>query len=169
MSFLSSENKSSILITGGSSGIGLALAQSFLVMGHEVIIVDKDQSKLDQAKKQHDKLSIICMDISNDQGRIQLKDRILSEFPQVNFLVNNAAVNPRPPLLKDTTESDWAMHKEEVQVNLLAPMHLSILLLPHFQQKPQAAIVNVSSIFAFIPLASHPTYSATKGNVFSSS
>ena len=76
-----------------------------------------------------------------------------------------AAVNPCPPPLKDTSETDWSVHKEEFQVNLLAPMHLSVLLLPHFQQKANALIVNVTSIFAFFPLASHPTYSATKGKI----
>jgi len=134
-------------------------------LGHEVIVVDREQSKLDSIKSKQ--IITICGDISTDEGRLALRDRLLSEYPQVNVLINNAAVNPCPPLLKDTTNKDWEMHKMEFQVNLLAPMHLSVLLLPHLSMKPNALIMNVTSIFAYFPIAFHPTYCATKAALHS--
>ncbi len=164
MSFLNSSDKSSVLITGGSSGIGFALAKCLACQGHEVIIVDKHQEKLDCAKSNCSKISTICMDLGDDNGRKALKEQVIAQFPQVNVLINGACVNNNPPPLIESTESDWALHKEELQVNLMAPMHLSVLFLPHLVQKPNAMVINVTSIFAFFPIASHPTFCAAKGN-----
>jgi len=168
MSFLNnSQNKCSILITGGCTGIGLQLAKTFLGMGHGVIVLDKHQEKLDAAKAEHKDFQTIHVDIASDEGRKTLKDKILSEFPQINVLINNAVCLPQLPPLKDTTERDWELHKLEFQTNLIAPMHLSALLLPHLQQKPNAMIMNVTSIFAFFPLITHPTYCANKAALHS--
>jgi len=166
MSFLLT-TKSTVLITGGSSGIGFALAKKLSTHGQEVIIVDKDQKKLDKAQSECPQLIAICADLINDEGRKSLKEQVISAYPQVNVLINAACVNNNPPLLVKTDETQWEGHEQEFEVNLLAPIHLSLLFLPHFQQKPHALILNITSLFAFFPLVSHPTFCATKAALHS--
>ncbi len=163
MSFLVDAIKSSILITGGGSGIGLSLAKQFIALGHEVIAVGRTQSKLDSAKAECPKLITFTADISNEKGRNDLLQRIVNDYPQVNVLVNNAAVIRRPPPLSNVKPKDWSPLLEEININLVGLIHLSLLFLPHLNQKPKAMIVNVSSVVAFTTYASAPIYTVTKG------
>jgi uncharacterized oxidoreductase len=167
MSFLNSTEaqKSTVLITGGASGIGLALAERFMALGHTVIATGRRQTVLDAAVVSNPLLKIIQSDISSDAGRIALFERVIKEFPEVNVLINNAGiVNPNNPLLKDTTPSDWEEHKAVYETNLIAPTHLSILFTPHFITKPHALIANNTSVLAFFPYAGVSSYSGSKGN-----
>jgi uncharacterized oxidoreductase len=166
MSFLnnSSNTKSTILITGGASGIGLALAQRLLTLGHTVIVAGRRHAVLEQAKKENYDLKTVQGDIGTDAGRIALFQKVTKDFPEINVLVNNAGVlNGSAPPLKDTTAIDWQGHKDVIEINLVGTIHMSILFLPHLITKRNALIVNNTSILAFIPVAVAATYSATKG------
>eukprot|EP01034_Spumella_vulgaris_P041211 gene41211-51014_t len=103
----SQQNKSCIVITGGESGIGLELAKGFMSQGHQVIAVGKRQEKLDQAKSCCSQLVTILCDVSIEEQRIQLIQKLSTEFPQVNVLINNAAVDRIPPPLSQTSDHDW--------------------------------------------------------------
>ncbi len=159
----SQQNKSCIVITGGASGIGLELGKGFMSQGHQVIAVDKNQDKLDKAKSCCSQLVTILCDISIEEQRVQLAQRLFTEFPQVNVLLNNAGVDRIPPPLSQTSDHDWEVYKEEIHTNLVAPIHLSVLFLPHLTQKAQAMIINVTDTKAFVPCAREPAYSAAKG------
>jgi uncharacterized oxidoreductase len=161
MSFLNS-GKHSILVTGGSSGIGLELARTLLDSGHEVIAVSRNQSKLDKAKLTCPELIVFAADVSTDCGRKTLFEKISAEYPQVNVLINNAGVNQYPSQMTEFSEIDWNKAKQEINTNLLGYIHLSTLFLPHLLEKKIGMIANVGSIQAFFPVAYTPFYAATK-------
>jgi len=154
-----------ILVTGGSNGIGLAFAKRFLKHGNKVIICGRRESKLQEAKNSFPELHIRTCDVSKDSERIKLFLQIKSEFPELNVLVNNAGIQQRINLLK--SNEDWSYYQQEIATNLEAPIHLAMLFLPHLAEKNNAAIINVSSGLAFAPMAAAPVYCATKAALHS--
>jgi uncharacterized oxidoreductase len=169
MSFLNSTStqKSTILITGGASGIGLALAVRLLALGHTVIAAGRRLDKLNEAKTANPSLKTIQGDVSSDTSRIALFNKVVKEFPEVNVLINNAGfANIAPPDYKDTTPEIWEGHKDQFNTNLIGTIHLSILFAPHLATKTNALIVNVTSIVGFAPLNVISTYAACKGKIY---
>lgn len=166
MSFLASSIRSTILVTGGGSGIGLALAKRLSNRGHDVIVVGRNQQKLDQAKAECPELTTFQGDVSSESGRIAIRDK-LTEYPNLNVLINNAGENTVTSPLWKATDDDWMVHKKLIATNLEAPMHLSMLILPTLLKQPHSLIVNVSAIVAFAPLATAPSYSAAKAGLHS--
>jgi uncharacterized oxidoreductase len=166
MSFLSNNTtqKSTILITGGGTGIGLALSQRLIALGHTVIAAGRRQSALDEAKAANPKLKTVQGDVGSDAGRLALFQKVTKEFPEVNVLINNAGVMGGAASLKDTTAADWEGHKQTIETNLVGTIHLSILFVPFLIEKANALIVVNSSILGFFPYAQTATYSATKGS-----
>jgi uncharacterized oxidoreductase len=166
MSFLNgnSGNKSTILITGGATGIGLALAKRFLALGHVVIAVGRRQNVLIQAQKENPGLHIVQGDVGSETNRVAIFDKVIKEFPDINVLINNAGIcDVNASALKDTTAKDWQSHKDTIEINLMSAIHLSILFIPHLITKPNSLIANNSSILAFFPIAESALYSASKG------
>jgi uncharacterized oxidoreductase len=154
----------SILITGGSSGIGLALAQRFAAAGNEVIITGRRADALREAQHKHPGIRTIVSDVGVPQQREELARRVVSEFPRVNVLINNAGIQRRVDL---GTPAPWAEVAQEIEINLGGPVHLSMLLVPHLVQQESPRIVNVSSALAFVPLVPMPIYCATKAAIHS--
>lgn len=106
MSFLNSTStqKSTILVTGGGTGIGLALSTRLADLGHTVIIAGRRQAQLDAAKAAHPKLQVIQGDIGSDASRIALFQKVSKDFPAVNVLINNAGMtDPSMTPIKDAT------------------------------------------------------------------
>jgi uncharacterized oxidoreductase len=157
--------ENTILITGGGSGIGLALAEALIQKGNRVIICGRRRECLKAAQTQLPGLSIRVCDVSQKRSRETLVNWLLSEHSRLNILINNAGIQ-RPVDFskgpKNLREAD-----EEVATNLLAPLHLSAQLIPHLKKKKEAAIVNISSGLAFTPLAVVPVYCATKAAIHS--
>lgn len=154
-----------ILITGGASGIGLALAERFLREGNEVIIVGRREEKLKEAKNKFPELHTKVYDISKDTDRLSLFDWIKSEFPNINVLVNNAGIQQRVNLLNPT--NDWSYYNNEISTNLEAPIHLCMLFAPLLKNKENSNIINISSGLAIAPGVWVPIYSATKAAIHS--
>jgi uncharacterized oxidoreductase len=103
--------------------------------------------------------------VSSEAGREALAEEAVARFPALNVLVNNAGIQNRPaPLLQP---QDWSAHRAELATNLDAPLHLTMLLLPHLAKAPFGAVVNVTSGLAFAPLAAMPTYCLTKAALHS--
>jgi uncharacterized oxidoreductase len=157
-----------ILITGGATGIGLALAVEFLKAGNEVIVCARTEDHLKNAKEKYPGLHIKKCDVSKDAEREALYHWVVSNFKDLNILVNNAGIQRMIDLKKGT--EDLLKHRaedgeDEIEVNFRAPVYLSALFTPHLMKKEESAIINVSSGLAFYPMAPLPVYCATKAAV----
>jgi short-subunit dehydrogenase involved in D-alanine esterification of teichoic acids len=154
-----------VLITGGSAGIGLATAEAFRAAGSEVIICGRDAARLQQAREIVPGIQAVRCDLARDEEIERLVATVRQDFPTLSILVNNAGVLHTNDVLAGTGGHQWIT--DEVRVNLIAPMALTSLLLPILQQQESSAIVIVSSGLALTPLASAPVYSATKAALHS--
>jgi uncharacterized oxidoreductase len=154
-----------VLITGGGSGIGLALAEALLERRNEVIICGRRKGILKAAQNRMRELHFRVCDVSKARSRQTLVDWVLSEFKQLNLLVNNAGIQRQVDFLKGTRDLPKA--DDEIATNLMAPIHLSAQFLPHLKRKKAAAIINISSGLAFTPIAAVPVYCATKAALHS--
>jgi len=154
-----------ILITGGGSGIGYGLAKRLAAKGNEVIICGRRKEQLEQAQKETPSLQFLVGDVSTDEERIKLAKDVLFKYPKVNVLVNNAGIQNRLPPL--TQAQEWPLYKKEISINFEAPVHLTMLFVPHFLTQPDAAIINVTSGLSFVPFSLVATYAATKAGLHS--
>lgn len=154
-----------ILITGGSSGIGYELAGQLIQLGNTVIITGRDQSRLDAAKKKLPQVHTIKSDVSDPQAIIALYETVVSQFPQLNVLINNAGIMRRINLLDG--ENDLTDISSETETNLNGPIRMVKQFLPHLKKQKAAAIMNVTSGLAFVPLPLSPIYCAAKSGLHS--
>jgi Short-chain dehydrogenase involved in D-alanine esterification of lipoteichoic acid and wall teichoic acid (D-alanine transfer protein) len=157
-------SSNTVLITGGASGIGFALAERFLRAGSEVILCGRREEKLREAREKYPDIRIHACDLANESDRLALLDRMEKEFPRLNVLVNNAGIQLRVSLAEPR---EWDRIRQEIAINFEAPVHLSMLFLPRLLEQPRAAIINVTSGLGFSPLARVPVYSATKAAMHS--
>ncbi|MFZ4403343.1 MAG: SDR family oxidoreductase [Pseudobdellovibrionaceae bacterium] len=158
-------SKNTILITGGSSGIGLELTKQLLDLGNTVIITGRDQKKLDLAKQKFPQIHTIQSDVSSSAEIVKLFNQVTEKFPDLNILINNAGIM-RTINLHDT-QGGLDNLTNEIEINLNGPIRMVKQFLPHLKQKKSAAIMNVSSGLAFVPLPISPVYCATKAGLHS--
>jgi uncharacterized oxidoreductase len=152
------------LITGGATGIGLALAKAVAQRGNRVIICGRNQQSLDRACSENPKLIARQCDVTDVASRRALASWLAAEHPDLSVLVNNAGVQiPRDFRAGDATHDLDA----EIATNLAAPIHLIEELLPQLSRQPEATIINVTSGLAYAPLAVFPVYCATKAALHS--
>ena len=152
-----------ILITGGGTGIGLALAEAFLKEGSKVLICGRREEKLREAQKLLPALQAHVGDIAKEEDRRALNEWAVSQG--VNVLVNNAGIQREVYFkhgIAPLEEGD-----NEIRCNLEGPLYLTALLTPHLMIQGEAAIVNVSSGLGFVPLSIMPIYCATKAALHS--
>jgi len=152
-----------ILITGGSNGIGLELASQFLKLGNTVIITGRNLSKLNEVKRNFPGLNIFQSDAGNANDIKTLYENVLKQFPELNVLINNAGIMRKLNL--NDTSYDLENINQEIEINLSGPIRMVNQFLPHLKTKKEATIVNVSSGLAFVPFPISPVYSATKAGV----
>jgi len=152
-----------ILITGGATGIGYAMAEAFLKAKNEVIICGRREEKLLEAQKKHPDLHIKICDVAEEADRSALMEWITTDFSNLNILVNNAGVQRDIDFTKGIAE--FQIGESEIKINLEAPIVLSGLFIPYFTGKKEAAIINISSGLGFVPAARMPVYCATKAGM----
>jgi uncharacterized oxidoreductase len=150
-----------VLITGGTSGIGLALAKKFLDEGNEVIVTGTNAGKAEDVKKQ---LPNITIELTDIRDRVAL-DRLIVKYPNVNVLINNVGIQYNYEFADSTILS--AQIDDELDINLIAPLYLTKQFLPQLLQKKSAAIINVSSGLAIVPKQSAAIYCASKAALHS--
>lgn len=154
-----------ILITGGTSGIGFGLAARLTALANTVIITGRTQSHLEEAKQELPEVHVIQSDVGDPLAIAVLHRRMVEEFPHLNILINNAGIMRQINL--NTFGSDLQDVTREVNINLCGPIRMTLQFLPLLKSQTQAAIVNVSSGLAFAPLAISPVYCATKAAIHS--
>jgi uncharacterized oxidoreductase len=153
-----------ILITGGGSGIGEALAHRFHDAGNVVIVAGRRQDALDAAAAGRPNIHTMTLDVESAEGVADFAARVLAAFPALNVLINNAGIMRFEPL---DHARDLADAEATITTNLLGPIRLINALIDHLVARPNATIVNVTSGLAFVPLVSTPTYNATKAAIHS--
>lgn len=153
-----------ILITGGTSGIGKGFAEEFDQRENTVIICGRRDERLQQIQGDYpDIITTIC-DISILEEREALYQWVSESYPDLNILINNAGIQLPVDMTK---EVDIRKVRQEIEVNLTAPIHLSSLLAPQLAGKDESAIINISSGLAFVPMVFMPVYCATKAAIHS--
>ena len=153
-----------ILITGGSAGIGLAFAVKFLELGNEVIVTGRRQAVLDQVKAKHPKLHTIQSDVADPAQIADLAARVKLDFPKLDVLMNNAGImlykNLKAPA------ADLAGLMAEMNVNMGGVITTTSAFMDILRAN-KGTVINTSSALAFVPLPSAPIYSATKAAIHS--
>lgn len=152
-----------VLITGGGSGIGLALAKKFLSNDNTVIITGRNLSKLEKVKEELPNIHIFQSDVTQEEEVKKLVAEIEGEFGGIDVLINNAGIM----LLLDTGHEGNELQKqfEEIEINFHSPIRMLHHFLPQLKKSENAVLVNVSSGLAYVPFAQAPVYSGTKAAV----
>ncbi|WP_459666593.1 SDR family oxidoreductase [Novosphingobium sp. 11B] len=153
-----------ILITGGGSGIGEALARRFHDAGNIVIVAGRRLDALEAACAGRANMHAITLDVESAAGVAAFAPEVLEKFPALNVLVNNAGIMRYERLDRARDLSDA---EATITTNLLGPIRLIDALVDHLVARGDGAIVNVTSGLAFVPLPGTPTYNATKAAIHS--
>jgi len=153
-----------ILITGGGSGIGEALAHRLHDLGNTVIIAGRRMDALQKAAEGRKNIIPMQMDIEDHAKVEEFAARVVAQHPALNVLINNAGIMRMETL---TSSRDLADAEATITTNLLGPIRLTNALIDHLSRQPNAVIINNTSGLAFVPLVRTPTYSATKAAMHS--
>ena len=153
-----------ILITGGGSGIGQALAHRWHDAGNHVIITGRRQHVLNEAIAGRDRMAAYVLDVTAANEVEAFVQQVVAEHPQINILVNNAGIFS---FEKITRHRDISSAERLIETNILGPIRMTNAFIDHLSEQADAAIINVSSGLAFVPYPASPTYSATKAAIHS--
>jgi uncharacterized oxidoreductase len=153
-----------ILITGGTAGIGLEAAKQFLANGAKVIITGRNQEKLDAAKKQYPELTAIKSDAAIADDAQQLFNKV-KELGGIDILYNNAGVMSAPLNLGIANAKHFEAAAYEMNINYLGVIRLNNLFMEMLKSRREGAIINTSSFLSYVPLNLAPTYCASKAAV----
>lgn len=154
-------NNKRVLITGGSSGIGLALAHALTARGARVVITGRRQSVLDDALRGLDSATGVCADVGTTEGRVATLDKAVAALGGLDILINNAG-GVRAGRLENTAEADI---EQMVTVDLLAPILLTRAAIPALRASGDAIVVNVTSGIALVGAPFYTTYAAVKAGL----
>jgi uncharacterized oxidoreductase len=152
-----------ILITGGTSGLGLEFAKELMKSGNTVIVTGRDQAKLTSVSKALPGLHTFKSDVSNPSDIADLYEKVTAQFPKLNVLINNAGEMRRLSL--HNTDIDLLDITREVETNLMGPIRMVQAFLPQLKKMESAAVLNVTSGLALIPYPISPIYGATKAGL----
>jgi uncharacterized oxidoreductase len=154
-------NDNTVLIIGGGSGIGRALAEAFHARGNRVVIAGRRKQMLDEVTAANPGMGSVALDVEDADAIRGFADRMGAEYPDLNVVVHGAGI------MRAESVQDGKLDDAEATVatNLLGPIRLTAALLPLLLARPRATIVTVSSGLAFVPMAATPTYNATKAAI----
>ncbi|MFJ2238117.1 SDR family oxidoreductase [Streptomyces sp. NPDC087859] len=153
-----------ILITGGTSGIGLGLALRLHEVGNKVVVAGRRKELLDEITAEHPGIDALVLDVADPDSIARARETVAATYPELNVLVNNAGIM----LLESVLDpAGLTVAEDHVTVNLLGTIRMTYAFLPLLVGKDDAVVVNVTSALAFVPYQSTPTYSATKAALHS--
>lgn len=152
-----------LLITGGGSGIGRALAEAFHALGNQVIIAGRRAAALEAVTEAHPGMRSAVLDIGSAADILRFASRLEADYPALNGVIHNAGIMQQESL----KDAKLDVPEATVATNLLGPIRLNSALLPLLLRQPRATIMTVSSGLAFLPKADTATYCATKAAIHS--
>ena len=151
------------LVTGGTSGIGLGIAEAFLQSKSRVIVCGRNKEKLLLVKERFPDITALPCDVGDALQRKKLAAAVLHRFPDLDILVNNAGIQRSIDLKKGYDE--LRSGEDEIAINFVATVEMTALFIGHLMKRPSSAIINVSSGLGFMPMPNTPVYSATKAAI----
>jgi uncharacterized oxidoreductase len=153
-----------IFITGGTSGIGRALAEAFHKLGNQVIISGRRRGHLAEVTEANPGMHSIELDVADPASIERAAKKLIAEHPQLNVLINNAGI-------MKVDDASGVMDENSlvpiITTNLMGPIRMTSALIEHLKKQKAATIVNVSSGLAFVPLSITAVYCATKAALHS--
>jgi uncharacterized oxidoreductase len=152
-----------ILVTGGGSGIGRGLAESFHRLGNQVVVAGRRHEALKAVAEANPGIQYLSLDQGDPADIRRFAIELTDHHPDVNVLINNAGIQR----VEDLTTAGAGTAEQTVAINLLGPIRLTATLLPALLGKSSPAILNVTSGLAFMPSALTPTYCASKAALHS--
>jgi uncharacterized oxidoreductase len=153
-----------ILITGGTSGIGRAFAEAFHKLGNQVIISGRRKGHLAEITNANPGMKSVELDVENPASIAAVCKKLIADYPKLNAVINNAGIMQ----LDDTsTVMDDAQASSIIATNLLGPIRVTSALIEHLKKQPSAYVLNVSSGLAFTPMNATAIYCATKAAIHS--
>ncbi|XVQ15879.1 SDR family oxidoreductase [Spirillospora sp. CA-255316] len=153
-----------ILITGGTSGIGLGLALRLHEAGNKVVVAGRRKELLDEITAEHPGIDALVLDVADPDSIARARETVVASHPGLNVLVNNAGIMLRENLLDP---AGLPVAEDQVMINLLGTIRMTYAFLPLLVGKDGAAVMNVTSSLAFVPFPITPTYNATKAALHS--
>jgi uncharacterized oxidoreductase len=152
-----------VLVTGGTEGIGLGMAEAFHRSGSRIIVCGRDRKKLSMVRKKFPEITVLSCDAGDIRQRENLAAEVLHRFPELDILVNNAGIQRYIDLKKGYDELKSG--EDEIAINFVSVVELTALFIGHLMSRPSAAVINVSSGLGFMPMLDTPVYSATKAAI----
>jgi uncharacterized oxidoreductase len=152
-----------VLITGGGSGIGRALAEMLHTRGNRVIITGRRQDALDEVAAANAGIETLPLDVTDAEAIARFAADVSERFPDLNVVIHNAGIMRAEQI----GDGDLPVAEATVATNLLGPIRLNSALLPLLRSQPEGTIMTVTSGLAFLPRADYPTYCATKAAIHS--
>jgi uncharacterized oxidoreductase len=154
-----------ILITGGGTGIGRALAEALHARGNQIIITGRREAPLKAVADANPGMAWAALDVADPVAIRAFAAQVVKDHPALNVVINNAGIMQAEDLTAEPFDLDVV--DATITTNLLGPIRLTAALLPHLRARPAATVMTVTSGLAFIPLAATPTYNATKAAIHS--
>ncbi len=153
-----------IFITGGTSGIGRALAEALHAKGNKVIVAGRRKALLDEVSATHPGIDGVELDIADADDIERVAAHLVRDYPSLNVLINNAGIME----FDDASSTiDDSVARRTIETNLLGPIRLTSALIEHLKGQPAATIIHNTSVLAYVPLASTAVYSASKAALHS--
>jgi short-subunit dehydrogenase involved in D-alanine esterification of teichoic acids len=152
-----------ILLTGGTSGIGYALLEEFYTLGNNLIVAGSSPQRLKKLQEKFPLIETINCDLVDEKDVQQLIDTCLTNHTRINIVINNAGVQYN--YIFGEHKNDYAKIRNEITINLVSPLQICFGLIPLLIKHPESAIVNISSALIYSPKKSAPVYCGTKAAI----